>query len=127
MRGLAILASVHGRRRLVALVVALSVCTFTRMWLLLAWSGLPHGLDQVTLLFVSAGALSLLPLGPAAGPAATLVATGGSHLGAATAVGLGITGSSVAGVALYGLVALVANLGRRRGRSQPDHVEFSVP
>lgn len=127
VRGLAILASVDGRRRLVALVLALGACTFARMWLLLAWSGLPHGLDQVTLLFVSAGALSLLPLGPAAGPAATLVATGGSRLGAAAAVGLGITGSSVAGVALYGLFALVANLGRRRRRSQPDHVEFSVP
>jgi hypothetical protein len=118
---------VDGRRRLVALVVALSACTFARMWLLLTWSGLPHGLDQVTLLFVSAGALSLLPLGPAAGPAATLLATGGAHVGAAAAVGLGITGSSFAGVALYGLIALVASLGRPRRRSQPDHVEFSVP
>ena len=124
VRGLAILAAVRQRRRLLALVLVVSACTFARMWLLLAWSGLPNGIDHVTLLFVSAGVLSVLPLGPAAGPAAALVATGGSHVGAAAAVGLGITGSSVAGVVAYGLGALLVRV--RPPSSQPDHAEFSV-
>jgi hypothetical protein len=121
VRGLAILANVSRRRRLVAFVLAFSSLTFARLWLLLAWCGLPHGIGQATLLFITAGVLSLLPLGPAAGPAATLVATGGAHVGPAAAAGLGITGSSFAGVVVYGL----AVLGTRLGRSQPDHVEFS--
>jgi hypothetical protein len=126
VRGLAILAAVERRRRLLALVLALSTCTFTRLWLLLAWSGLPHGLSEVTLLFVSAGILSLLPLGPAAGPAAALLSTGGEHVGAAAAVGLGITGSAFAGVVIYAVGALIAWLAGR-SRSQADHAEFSVP
>lgn len=125
VRGLAILGTVQRRRRLLALVLVVSGCTFARMWLLLAWSGLPHGVDHVTLLFVSASVLSVLPLGPAAGPAAALVATGGSHVGAAAAVGIGITGSSVAGVVAYGVGALLARMGS--SSSQPDHAEFSVP
>jgi hypothetical protein len=125
VRGLAILDSAGRRRRLFALVLLVSASTFARMWLLLAWCGLPDGIDQATLLFVSAGVLSLLPLGPAAGPAAALLATGGSHVGAAAAAGLGITGSAFAGVALYGLGALIAMLTRRT--SQPDNVEFSAP
>jgi hypothetical protein len=100
-----------------------SACTFARMWLLLHFTGLPDGVDHATLLFVSAGALSVLPLGPAAGPAAALVATGGEHVAQATAAGLGITGSGFVGVALYGLCALIA----RHARSQPENAEFSAP
>jgi hypothetical protein len=122
-RGLAILEQVQHRRRLVALVFVVSACTFARMWLLLHFTGLPDGVDHATLLFVSAGALSLLPLGPAAGPAAALVATGGEHVAQATAAGLGITGSGFVGVALYGLCALIA----RHARSQPENAEFSAP
>jgi hypothetical protein len=125
VRGLAILETVKQRRRLVALVFVVSAATFTRMWLLLDFTGLPHGVDHATLLFVSAGVLSLLPLGPAAGPAAALLATGGDHVGAATAAGLGITGSGFAGVALYGLGAVIAWLTTRS--SQPENVEFSAP
>jgi hypothetical protein len=126
-RGLAILDEVEHRRKLVVLVFIVSAATFARMWLLLHFTGLPDGVDEATLLFVSAGALSLLPLGPAAGPAAALVATRGAHVGAATAAGLGITGSGFAGVALYGLVTLIARHQRRPASSQPDNAEFSAP
>jgi hypothetical protein len=127
VRGLAILETVKQRRRLVALVFVVSAATFARMWLLLAFTGLPHGVDDATLLFVSAGVLSLLPLGPAAGPAAALLATRGAHVGAATAAGLGITGSAFAGVAIYGVGTLLARHRSRKASSQPDNVEFSAP
>jgi hypothetical protein len=126
-RGLAILETVGDRRKLVALVLVVSGATFARMWLLLHFTGLPDGVDHATLLFVSAGALSLLPLGPAVGPAAALVATGGDQVAAATAAGLGITGSGFLGVALYGVAALIARLHRRPARSQPENAEFSSP
>ena len=110
VRGLAVLGARGRRGRLVVLVGAVVAVTLARIWLVLAVCGLPHGLGEIAWVFAAMGILGLLPLGPGASPAATLVALAGSSVGAATAAGLLLGASSIVAVVVYALLVGVSRL-----------------
>ena len=113
--GLAVLACPRRRGALLGFVAGLTTLTVLRVWVVLLALGLPHGFADAAAVFGAMTVVGLLPVGPAAGPAATLAVLGGGDLAVAAAAGLLISGSSVAGVATYaGGVGLASPLGRRR-------------
>jgi hypothetical protein len=115
LRGLAVLADRKRRGTLVVLVACIATLTATRIGVVLAACGLPHGLGQVAAVFAALGVFGLLPIGPGAPPSAMLAAAGGAATGSSIAAGLVLGASSIVAVLTYGLlVALVCRLGRRR-------------
>ena len=115
LRGLAVLGDPHLRARLACLVGAMSALMLLRTWLVLGALGLPHTYPATALVFVAFGVIGLLPIGPAAGPSAALVALGAGHNAATVAAaGLAVTSGSLLAVLLYGSVWSSIYLGRDR-------------
>ncbi len=117
-RGLAVLRDPRRRRVLATLVAAIVGLTLSRIWLVLAVCGLPHGFAEVVAVFAALGVFGLLPIGAGAGPASTVAVLGAGSAGASVAAGLLLGASSVIAVLAYALlVALRPRLPayRRRG------------
>jgi hypothetical protein len=101
-RGLAVLADLGARNRLVGLVLALTGAALARTWLVLLGFGLPADPADAALLLFSMGAIGLLPLGAiGTAPTAAVAAMGASDLTSAAAAGLVIGTSTVLAVLLY--------------------------
>jgi Ca2+/Na+ antiporter len=113
--GLAVLADTGLRRRLLVLAAAVVGLTFARIWIVLAAVGLPAAPADAALAYIAVTAVGQLPLGPAAGPAATLAVASGAGVAAAAAAGLVVSASSCAGVLAY--LACTATV-RPRGASR---------
>ena len=108
VRGLAVLGDRRRRGALAALIAAIAGLTLTRLWLILATCGLPHGLGEVAWVFAALGVFGLLPLGPGAPAGATLAALGATQLGATLVAGLMVSASSIVAVAVYWLAVMLA-------------------
>jgi hypothetical protein len=92
---------------LLALQVAImAALTLVRLLVLLEAAGAPHAPERVAVVFSTLGALSLLPLGPTASPAATLAVTGDAGAGTALVAGLAIAATSVLAVGVYAALIL---------------------
>jgi hypothetical protein len=119
-RGLAILAERGRRRRLLALVAAITGLGALRVLLVLDAAGLAHGLGAVAACVAALGVFGLLPLGPSAAPGATLAVSGteAGVVGGALAAGLVLAASSVTAVLLYAAGVLVARGLDRRDRAE---------
>jgi hypothetical protein len=111
-RGLAVLTDVRRRAALTLLVGCIVGCGLARVWLVLAVAHLDASPGAAALAFAALGIFGLLPLGPSAPPGALLVVSGGAGAGA-LAAGLALSATSLAAVALYGVVLWPAS--RRRG------------
>jgi hypothetical protein len=110
-RGLAILADVRRRAALAVLVGCIVGCGLARVWLVLAVAHLDASPAAAAAAFAALGVLGLLPLGPSAPPAALLVVGGGTG---ALVAGLALSATSIAAVAVYGVVLAVAARRPRR-------------
>jgi hypothetical protein len=107
--GLRILSDPRRRVTLAAHVIALNAVMLARVWVVLVGFGLPSGPAATALVFVSLGAIGLLPVGVGAGPAATMAALGASSLAAAAAAGVVISATTLAAVLLYAAANLAAH------------------
>jgi hypothetical protein len=111
--GLAILGAPGLRQRLAGLSVTTVALTLARVSVLLAGCRIARDPAHVVLVYLAVSVLGLLPIGPASNAAATVLASGAPTLGAATAAGVAIAATSIAGVVLYVVVAAVAAFVRR--------------
>lgn len=114
--GLSVLAARRRRVALLALMSGVTLATATRVWLVLIAFSLPHGAADVATLFAAMALAGLLPIGPAAGPAAALAVVGGGDVVSVAAAGLLISASSALGVIAYGalVVALMGGVAATR-------------
>ena len=101
------------RAALAVLVGCIVGCGLARVWLVLAVAHLDASPGAAAAAFAALGVLGLLPLGPSAPPAALLVVGGGAGAGA-LAAGLALSATSIAAVAVYGVVLAVAARRPRR-------------
>jgi hypothetical protein len=99
--GLAVLARADLRARLAVAVAGFTGMALLRTWIVLVAFGLPSDPAAVCLVLFSMGAMSLLPLGVATGPTATVAALGATNLAAATAAGMVVGTAMVLAVLIY--------------------------
>lgn len=103
--GLAVLAQPALRNRLAVVVAGFTAMAFVRTLIVLAGFGLPTDPAHVCLVLFTMGAVGLLPLGVATGPAAMVAALGTTNLVTATAAGMVVSAATVLAVLIYaGLV-----------------------
>jgi len=115
-RGLAALRGMHGRNRVVALVV-LAVCLqIARNWFVLNGVGVEASVFDATALLIAIAALGVLPVGPTVGAASAAIVFG-TDTGAAAAAGALLT-ATAAGAALA-FAALGLAMGLRKAQPSP--------
>ena len=99
--GLAVLADPGLRVRLALIVAAFTVMAFVRTLVVMYGFGLPTDPAHVCLVLFTMGAVGLLPLGVATGPAAMVTALGATSLVTATAAGMVVSAATVIAVLIY--------------------------
>jgi len=94
-RGLAVLRSLHGRNRVVLLVLVAVFAQILRNWLMLHAVGVDASVFDATAVLIAMVTLSQLPVGPSVGAAAVVLILGadGVALTAAAGVLLTVTGT----------------------------------
>jgi hypothetical protein len=103
--GLAVLARPDLRVGLALAVTGFTGMALLRTWIVLTGFGLPSDPAAVCLVLFSMGAMSLLPLGVATGPTATVAALGATDLAAAAAAGMVIGAAMMLAVLIYAAVS----------------------
>ena len=99
--GLGVLAKPRLRTRLALLVVAFTMMAFLRTLIVMYGFGLPTDPAHVCLVLFTTGAIGLLPLGVATGPAAMVTALGTTSLVTAAAAGMVVSAATMIAVLLY--------------------------
>ena len=94
-RGLAIMRGLAGRRRIVALVVLAVTIQVARNWFLLRAVGVDASLLDSVALLIAMAVFGLLPLGPGAGAATTMLILGADGVAATAAAGALLTMTGV--------------------------------
>lgn len=116
-RGLAVLRSLGGGRRVVAFVLVAVFAQILRNWLLLNAVGVDASLLDATAVLIALVTLGQLPVGPTVGAAAAVLILGSEGVAAAAAAGLLLTVTGTLGglcfAAWAGLDHLLAAARRR--------------
>jgi hypothetical protein len=99
--GLSVLANPGLRNRLALIVAAFTAMAFLRTLIVMGGFGLPTDPAHVCLVLFTMGAVGLLPLGVATGPAAMVTALGARSLVTATAAGTVVSAVTVIAVLIY--------------------------
>jgi uncharacterized membrane protein YbhN (UPF0104 family) len=109
--GLAVLRSLRGRNRVVALVLIAVVAQIARNWLVLHAIGVPISLLDSIALLIAMVTLSQLPLGPSVGTAATVLILGPHGVATVAAAGVLLTATGTIGALSFAGWALLDWLG----------------
>jgi uncharacterized membrane protein YbhN (UPF0104 family) len=118
--GLAVLANVGGRARMIVLVLVAVLAQIARNWLMLRAVGVDVTVLDATAVLIAMVTLSQLPVGPSVGAAATVLILGTHGPAAAAAAGVLLTATGTAGALAYVSWALVDRLwDARRPRAAP--------
>jgi uncharacterized membrane protein YbhN (UPF0104 family) len=130
--GLAVLRSLEGRSRVVALVIVAVLAQIARNWLVLRALGVPISLLDSIAVLIAMVTLSQLPFGPSVGAAATVLILGTHGTAIVAAAGVLLTATGTAGALVFAawaagdllaegrlsaLVAALAEPSRRAARS----------
>jgi hypothetical protein len=99
--GLGVLANPGLRARLALVVAGFTAMAFLRTLIVMYGFGLPTDPAHVCLVLVTMGAVGLLPLGVATGPAAMVTALGTTSLVTATAAGMVVSVATMIAVLIY--------------------------
>jgi uncharacterized membrane protein YbhN (UPF0104 family) len=99
--GLAVLRSLEGRSRVVALVVVAVLAQIARNWLVLRALGVPISLLDSIAVLIAMVALSQLPFGPSVGAAATVLILGTHGTAIVAAAGVLLTATGTAGALIF--------------------------
>jgi hypothetical protein len=117
--GLAVMRGVGGRNRIFALIVFAIGMQIARNYFLLRYTGVDASvLDSVALL-IGVAVIGLLPVGPSAGIAATVLILGTNGVAPAAAAGALLTATAAAGTLCFASWALLAWLRGMAGRGLP--------
>ncbi|QEC49318.1 hypothetical protein FSW04_18195 [Baekduia soli] len=96
-RGLAVLRSMHGGRRLLAFVLVAVFAQILRNWLLLNAVGVPASLLDSVAVLIAMVVLGQLPIGPSVGAGAVVLILGHDGVAAAAAAGVLATATGTVG------------------------------
>jgi hypothetical protein len=99
--GLAVLRSVHGRSRVVALVLVAVFAQIARNWLMLEAVGVQASVFDATAVLIAMVTLSQLPVGPSVGAAAVVLILGVHGAALAAAAGVLLTATGTLGALAY--------------------------
>ena len=99
--GLAVLRSLDGRTRVVALVLVAVFAQIARNWLMLHALGVDASVFDATAVLIAMVLLSQLPVGPSVGAAAVVVILGVNGVALAAAAGVLLTATGTAGALAY--------------------------
>ena len=99
--GLAVLRSLDGRTRVVALVLVAVAAQIGRNWLMLHAVGVDASVFDATAVLIAMVLLSQLPVGPSVGAAAVVVILGANGVALAAASGVLLTATGTAGALAY--------------------------
>jgi uncharacterized membrane protein YbhN (UPF0104 family) len=108
--GLAILRSLDGRSRVVALVLIAVFAQIARNWLALNAIGVDASVFDAIAVLIALVALSTLPLGPSVGAAAVVLILGADGVALAAAAGVLLSATGMAGTLCFGGWALADRL-----------------
>jgi uncharacterized membrane protein YbhN (UPF0104 family) len=121
-RGLAVLRSLEGRNRVVALMLVAVFAQIARNWLVLRALGVHASVFDATAVLIAMVVLAQLPIGPSVGAAAVVVILGAGGVALTAAAGVLLTVTGTAGALLFAAWACIDLMGRPRsgGRAQLD-------
>lgn len=105
--GLAVLRSLNGRRRIVALVLIAVVAQIARNWLVLRATGIPVSLLDSIAVLIAMVTISQLPVGPSVGAAAAVLILGAHGVATVAAAGVLLTVTGTIGALCFAGWALV--------------------
>ena len=100
-RGIAVMRSLDGRSRVVALVLVAVVAQIARNWLMLHALGIDASIFDSIALLIGMVALSQLPVGPSVGAAAAVLILGANGVAIAAAAGVLLTVTGTVGALFY--------------------------
>lgn len=100
-RGLAVLRSLHGRNRLILLVLVAVFAQILRNWLMLHAVGVDASVLDATAVLIAMVALSQLPVGPSVGAAAVVLILGANGVALTAAAGMLLTVTGTAGALCF--------------------------
>jgi uncharacterized membrane protein YbhN (UPF0104 family) len=115
--GLAVLRTLDGRSRVVALVLVAVLAQIARNWLVLRSTGTPVSLLDSIAVLIAMVAIGQLPLGPGVGAAATVLILGTHGVATVAAAGVLLTATGTAGALCFATWALLDWLWTRERRS----------
>jgi hypothetical protein len=99
--GLAVLRSLNGRSRVVALVLLAVLAQIVRNWLLLRATGTPVSLLDSIAVLIAMVTISQLPVGPSVGAAATVLILGTHGVATVAAAGVLLTATGTMGALCF--------------------------
>lgn len=112
--GLAVLRGMHGRSRIIGLVIVAVLLQIGRNWLLLNFSGVDASVFDSTALLIGLAVVGLFPVGPSLGAAAAVLILGTNGVAASAAAGALLTVTAAVGALCFASWALADLLMRRR-------------
>lgn len=115
-KGLAVLRSLRGGSRVVALVLVAVFAQIFRNWLLLHAVGVDASFFDAIAVLIAVSTLMQLPVGPSAGAAAAVLILGSDGVAAAAAAGVLLTVTGTAGGLAFATWAGADKLWTMRGR-----------
>ena len=116
--GLAVLRSMHGRFRIVALILVATFAQISRNLMVLHALGVPASVFDATAVLILSVMLTQLPIGPSVGAAATVLVLGSNGVAVVAAAGVLLTATGTAGGLVFLGWGLLDRLVRRRGRAE---------
>ncbi len=100
-RGIAVMRSLDGRNRIIALVLVAVVAQIARNWMMLHALGIDASIFDSIALLIGMVAISQLPVGPSVGAAAAVLILGTNGVAVAAAAGVLLTVTGTVGAAFY--------------------------
>lgn len=125
--GLAVLRSVRGRSRVIALILVAVGAQIARNWLMLEAVGVEASLLDATAVLIAMVVLSQLPVGPSVGAAAVVVILGADGVALAAAAGVLLTATGTAGAIAYAGWAGIDRLWTLRPAARRRSLRTRVP
>jgi uncharacterized membrane protein YbhN (UPF0104 family) len=125
-KGLAVLRSLHGRNRVVALVLVAVFAQILRNWLMLRAVGVDASVLDATAVLIAMVTLGQLPIGPSVGAAAVVLILGAGGVALTAAAGVLLTATGTTGALCFAGWAAV-DLLRERAPALPVPVAEPVP
>jgi uncharacterized membrane protein YbhN (UPF0104 family) len=128
-QGLAVLRSLEGRSRVIALVLIAVFAQIARNWLVLWALGVDASVFDATAVLIAMVLLSQLPIGPSVGAAAVVVILGADGVALTAAAGVLLTVTGIVGALCFAAWAGLDLISRFRGggRAPARAVPAPVP
>jgi uncharacterized membrane protein YbhN (UPF0104 family) len=126
-QGLAVLRSLQGRKRVIALVLVAVFAQIARNWLVLWALGVDASVFDATAVLIAMVLLSQLPIGPSVGAAAVVVILGANGVALTAAAGVLLTVTGTIGALCFAAWAGLDLVSRSRGGGRAPARPVAAP